>query len=455
LSFVDPFAINAVAIAPVIDLGEHLYVPNQYRLFETIYESPFYWMISDHAYSDVAAEHRGIFLERTAAHIFRSVFGADNVHENVTIRRSSKEIAGEVDVLVVYGEFVLVVQAKSKRVTLKARAGDIEALKADFAGAIQSPYQQALNCAELIRKGAECVTADGKVLSFFSLPRLFPVVLLSDPFPASTILSRTMLERGDNIAPVVWNLGELDCVARLLPTPIEMIFYLKCRSDVFDKVLSDSEYNFLGFHIKYKLALPNDADFISLERDFATVVDDYMVSADFRINVQRPLGVLERLDIPVMNDLLAQLKSASPSIASVVIDLYDFSKVALQELSDRILEIRDDVAATGKATKAFSVPTATGGLTYAVTRKYDENAQRAAEAIGAKHKYDTRSDRWYVILDSIETSNPIDGLLPIVFPWKEDEQEAELSSKVGKLFNSRWEARKAQESGSADTKVSP
>lgn len=38
--FVDPFAINIVAIAPLIDLGEHLYVPNQYRLFETIYESP-------------------------------------------------------------------------------------------------------------------------------------------------------------------------------------------------------------------------------------------------------------------------------------------------------------------------------------------------------------------------------------------------------------------------------
>jgi hypothetical protein len=27
-SFVDPFAINAVAIAPIIDLGEHIYVPN-------------------------------------------------------------------------------------------------------------------------------------------------------------------------------------------------------------------------------------------------------------------------------------------------------------------------------------------------------------------------------------------------------------------------------------------
>lgn len=33
--FTDPFSVNGVAIAPIIELGEFLYVPNQYRLFET------------------------------------------------------------------------------------------------------------------------------------------------------------------------------------------------------------------------------------------------------------------------------------------------------------------------------------------------------------------------------------------------------------------------------------
>lgn len=66
------------------------------------------------------------------------------------------------------------------------------------------------------------------------------------------------------------------------------------------------------------------------------------------------------------------------------------------------------------------------------------NAARAAEAIGVKHKYDTKSDRWYVILDSTETSSPIDGLLPLVWPWKENEEEAKNSEQVAKLFNS-WQ----------------
>lgn len=75
-----------------------------------------------------------------------------------------------------------------------------------------------------------------------------------------------------------------------------------------------------------------------------------------------------------------------------------------------------------------------------MTREISGDARRAAEAIGAKHKYDTRNDRWYVILDSIETANPIDGLLPLVWPWKEDEQEAKNSQQVDNLFNSRREA---------------
>ncbi len=59
-----------------------------------------------------------------------------------------------------------------------------------------------------------------------------------------------------------------------------------------------------------------------------------------------------------------------------------------------------------------------------------------SDAIGAKHKYDTKSDRWYVILDCIQTDNPIDGLSPLVWPWMEDENEAQASQQVAKMFNS-------------------
>ena len=434
--FTDPFAINAVALAPIVEMGDYLYVPMQYRLCESIYESPFFWMMGDNKYADTHSEHRGVFLEKTAAHILCSVFGPQNVYENVVIARNARDRGGEIDVLVVYGEFVIVVQAKSKRITLKARAGETDALKTDFKGAIQDPYRQALECIELIKAGAKCIAKDGKELEFHTFPRFFPMVVLSDPFPASTMLSRTMLERGDKIAPVIWDIGVLDCIARLLPTPIEMLFYLKCRSDAFDNIVSDSEYNYLGYHIQSKLALPPDSDLMMLEQDFATVVDDFMIAADLGIEAGRPVGILEHLDIPVVSELLTELKNADPRVASVVIDLYNFSSAALQGVSATILNLHEEVAATRKAIKAFSIPTEAGGLTYAVTLRRDSKAAGAAYAIGAKHKYNTKSDRWYVILDSIETDNPIDGLSPLVWPWMENENEAQASKEVAKMFNS-------------------
>lgn len=442
--FNDPFSVNAVALAPIIEMGDNLYVPLQYRLCESIYESPYFWMMGDSAYANVHAKHRGEFVEDRASDILSSVFGSENVHKNVLVARNARERGGEIDVLVSYGEFVIVVQAKSKRVTLKARAGDADALKMDFTGAVQDPYRQALECIELIKTGAKCTiktgakcTADdGNVLELHTLPRFFPMVVLGDSFPASTMLSRAMLQRSDEVAPVIWDIGVLDCVARLLPSPIEMLFYLKCRSDSFDRIVSDSEYPYLGYHIQAKLALPAECEMLMLGRDAATVVDDFMIAADVGIKVERPRGILERVKIPVVSDLLRELKTTDPLVASVVIDLYNFSSAALEDISATVLNIREELTATGKAIKAFSIPTESGGITYAVTIRRDSRAAEAACAIGAKHKYDTKSDRWYVVLDSMETENPIDYFGALVWPWVKDENEAKASEQTASIFNS-------------------
>ncbi len=436
-SFDTPFAINQTNLAPLIDLGDYLYAGNSYRLFESIYESPFYWMMEDDDYIDKAAEHRGAFLERTSTKLLGAVFGPGNVKQNVTIRRNKQEVAGEADTLVVYGEFVIVVQAKSKRVTLRARSGDEQALLRDFEGAIQDPYRQAYEFAELIRAGAECKTTDGQVMIFPPTVRVFPAVVLSDAFPSATILSNMMLRRSETIAPVIWDLGVLDCVTRMLPTPVEFLYYLKCRSDVFDRIHSDSEYNFLGHHINFKLALPPDADFMLLERDFAGVVDDYMVPRDLDVEVVRPVSVLEKLDVPIIAELFKVLKAAPPRVASVVIDLYDFSENSLINLANNVQSIRREVTG-GKEFKAISILTESGGLTYLVCRSLGKRIRAAAEAIGRKHKYDNKRDRWYVIVDCVASSLPIDGLLPLAGKWQEDAALAEASRNVGELFNSHW-----------------
>lgn len=434
--FASPFDINQVNFSPLIDIGEFLYVSSQYRLVAAIYESPFYWMLRDKSYRDTAAKHRGEFLEDTAVHELSAVFGKENVFKNVIIRRNRKEIAGEADVLVSYGEFVIVVQAKSKRVTQEARAGDVGALKADFESAIQAPYRQAYEFSELIQGGSECELANGEIRKFPPTVRAFPLVLLSDQFPAITFLSHFMLERKAGIAPVIWDLGILGTVTAILPTPIEFLFYLKSRADTFETIHSDSEFNILGYHLLQKLVLPSDADWMMIDRDFAGAIDDFMIMRDMKVEAARPLGVLERIEVPVISDLLKALKTAPPELASVVIDLYDFSSAMLEELSKTIRSIREEVG-KGKAFKSFSVLSASGGLTYLVCSNFDSRVTIAAEAIGKKHKYDNKCDRWYVVVDSIQTTRPIDALLPILGKWEEDEDLATMSDRVGAMFGSR------------------
>ena len=432
--FKSPFDINKVAIKPVINLGDYLYVPVQYRLCESIYESPFYWMMDDSEYADTHAKHRGEFLEKITVDILRSVFGAQHMHENVMITQNGRDYVGEIDVLVEYGEFVIVAQAKSKRITLEARSGNAKALEADFEGAIQKPYAQALDCINLIKGGASCIDKNGNELEIPNLSRFYPLVVLSDHFPASTSLSRAMLERDNSIAPVIWDIGVLDCTTRILPTPIELLCYLKCRSEAFDNVISDSEFNYLGYHIQNKLAFDSEIDIIELDRTHATVVDDFMIAKDVGIDPDRPIGILERHEIPVISTLIRELKSAPPMASSTVIDLYDLSSESLENLSVIILNLRKEIYETRKKIKAFSIGTVSGGFTYAVTLQRGEKEILAAEAIGARHKYDKGRDRWYVIVDSIETDLPIDHLLPLVWPWTEDENKAKMSRKVAEMF---------------------
>ncbi len=301
--FLSPFDINGVTIAPLIDIGDHLYVPNQYRLLEAIYESPFYWMNGDKAYLPAASEHRGTYVEESAVRILRSVFGDANVLQNVKLY-NGKAVVGEIDVMVAYGEYLLIGQAKSKRITLKAKSGDVDALNADFYGAIQHPFEQALACADQLRDGATCVDAEGRTVDVHAMPRVFPAVFLSDAFPASTFLSRALLKRPGKEAPVVWDLAVLDCVARTFPAPINFLFYLKCRSDSFDNVISDSEFNYVGYHLRNKLVLPSEAHLLMIERDYATLVDDFMVSADLGIKRPPPKGVLQTHKIKFVSELL-------------------------------------------------------------------------------------------------------------------------------------------------------
>ncbi|VUZ25177.1 Uncharacterised protein [uncultured Comamonas sp.] len=95
---------NEVAARPLLptDRGTVLLF-SHYAIYEALYESPFFWMWDDKAYRPTAAKHRGVFTEQFAARRLAGVFGHEHVYANVNLHRG-KDIVGEADVLVIYGD---------------------------------------------------------------------------------------------------------------------------------------------------------------------------------------------------------------------------------------------------------------------------------------------------------------------------------------------------------------
>lgn len=177
---------NEVASKPLLPTGRGtVLLFLHYAIFEALYESPFFWMWDDKAYRSTAAKHRGTFTEKFAARRLAGVFGREHVHTNVNLHRG-KDIVGEADVLVTYGDRLIIVQAKAKKLTIAARKGNDNQLKSDFAAAIQDSYDQGRLCANEMLAG-DCRLVDEQrsdVALPGSIKEVFLFSLTSEHYPA-------------------------------------------------------------------------------------------------------------------------------------------------------------------------------------------------------------------------------------------------------------------------------
>jgi hypothetical protein len=156
---------NLASAQPLIATRDGRYVSLQaYGLLEALYDSPFYWMIADREYRATATAHRGAFTEQFTAERLASVFGAGNVHRGVTVLRGSRTVT-DIDVLVTFADRAVVLQCKSKRLTLEARRGNDLQLRDDFKKSVEDAYEQALVSADALREaGLRFELADGTEL---------------------------------------------------------------------------------------------------------------------------------------------------------------------------------------------------------------------------------------------------------------------------------------------------
>jgi len=335
---------NAVSAFPIIPVGDdRLLLLEQYTLEQSLYESPFYWMCDDRAYRDIALRNRGRFVEVFSQARLESVFGKRAVFSNVRIPGAKGKDAGEIDTLVLFGNRAIVVQAKSKRLTLEARKGNDNLIRDDFKKSVQDSYGQALACAELLASADRTLVAgDGTEINVpENLKNIYLFCAISDHYPALSFQSWQFLKfKADPIIqpPFVLDIFTLDTMAEMLETPLYFLNYVHQRTNYREKVLAGHELTILSYHLKQNLWFDKKYGFVHLDDDVTADLDvAMMVRREGTIGERTPDGLLTRIKETRVGKIVKAIESRpDPGTINLGFALLSLAEDAVVNLSNAI-----------------------------------------------------------------------------------------------------------------------
>lgn len=421
---------NAVNAFPILKAdGENRILFLYVSLTEALYETPFYWMNCDKSYADAAMKNRGIFAEEFSAARLQRVFGVDRVFRNVDIweTRARKKKLGEIDTLVLFGDRGIVIQAKSKKLTLAARKGNDLQLHADFKAAVQDACDQAVDCSEHLLAGISFLAdSSGREIELArELKKIHPVCVVSDHYPALSFQAQQLLsfKPVDRIEqPLVCDVFFVDVVTEFLETPLHFLSYLELRARAANNLNLSHETVALGYHLRRNLWL-GEYDYIALGDDISVDVDIAMAARRDGVDGEKnPPGILTHLRTTAVGRIVGEIeRSPEPGAIGVGLELLKLSSKSANDLSWLIDKIATDAAKEGKPCDATVATGKDGsGITVHCNALPIEVAGPSLERHCELRKYSTKAGTWFGL-----GIQPGDGVvrfgLMLDFPWKQDD----------------------------------
>ena len=312
-SAIDDFNLtNAYPILPLKDSSYLLF--QYYSLVEALYETPFFWFIKDASYKDIAMKHRGNFTEEFSAERLKLVFGNNRVFTNINICDSKKKKVGEIDVLVVFANRAIILQAKSKKLTITARKGNNKSLQNDFQAAIQEAYDQAFSCAGFLgeSKYKLCDSESNELKISRSFKEIYLFCVVSDHYPSLSFQSRQFLnytKTDVTMSPFVIDVFAIDVITEMLQTPLYFLSYINRRTEYIDKVHANHELTVLSYHLKQNL-------WLNTEHEKMLLGDDISIDIDIAMSARRkntpgfttPEGILTKYTNTAIGKLIQEIE---------------------------------------------------------------------------------------------------------------------------------------------------
>ena len=427
---------NGVAAWPLLptDRGTVLLF-SHYAICEALYESPFFWMWDDKPYRPTAAKHRGAFTEQFARRRLTEVFGREHVHANVDLHRG-KDIVGEADVLVIYGDRLIIVQAKAKKLTIAARKGNDSQLKADFAAAIQDSYDQGWTCAnEMLAGGCRLINDNGKEIKLPpDIKEVFLFSLVSEHYPALAFQASQSLKfkTTDVIRPpFVMDVFLLDTLTEMLATPLRLLGYVRLRVAAWDKLTTGHELTVLGYHLKQNLWLDEKYDSVMLEDSLAQELDTAMlVRRDNQPGEDTPVGILTKMRGTRYESLLKEIEArADPATLELGFHLLTMDEETCRNVHRLLEAITQQTRIDGKrhdVTLASSTPSS--GVCFHCNPTPSPEAIAVLKTHCAKRKYKQRAAQWFGV--SVSPAGKIQFGVTLSSPWESSAEMEVLTADM-------------------------
>jgi hypothetical protein len=445
-SFKSLHDFNVANALPLIQRGDKKYVLLQaYSMSEALYEAPFYWMMLDKAYQGTATNHRGQFAEAYAEARLVSVFGAENVYANVHVLESKGKELSEIDVLVAFGNRAIIVQAKSKRLTIEARKGNDKVIKDDFKKSVQDAYDQGFLCAAALADSAyKLVDTTGKELTFSrNFKEVYILCVVSDNYPALSFQARQFLKHQRTeiiMSPFVLDIFTLDAIAEMLPSPLRFLSYLNRRTALGEKVFAAQELTILSYHLKKNLWVDGEFTMISLDGSITADLDLAMsVRREGIPGKATPDGILTAFTGTNLGLLIEDIE-AKPDHGTIDLGflLLALSDDAIKE-ANRLIEHAAKKARQDGETHDVTWLFDDVGLTVHVNDRAQPDAMEVLQRHCEGRKYTLKTSSWLGICLSVDAIRLRFGLR-LDYPWKQDSALDELTKDLPKPNKGIWNA---------------
>ena len=424
---------NQIAATPLLRTPEGDFILLQnYALAEALYDSPFYWMNDDKPYRPQRDKHRGEFTENFVAERLERVFGADRVYTNVDLWHGKTKVA-EIDVLVLWADRAVIVQAKAKRLTVEARKGNDQIIRDDFKKSVQDAYDQGLACAELLgAAGYMASCSDGTAVDVSGFTEIFMFCVVSDHYPALSFQARQFLKTRDVKrvrAALVCDVFLIDVLTEFLDAPLQLLSYVARRARYGDRLLAAQELTILAYHLRQNLWLEDRTSMLQLAEDFTAGVDVAMTVRRRGIpGDATPDGFLTRFEGKALGRLVRDIeRDPEPTVLEQGFQLLEMSGDAFDDLSRIVERMALRTSQDGDPHDIALVFADGSGVTFMSSNALDHKAAERLATLCVRRKYRQKANRWFGMCVSGKDARLRFGLR-LAAPWAEDDTMDEATA---------------------------